>query len=75
MALDLPYVSLIWHPWSLSRFDPDMRMLRLTFAYVLDCGLEPTTFAAVAASDAHSRRASDIRRPQPEAKKRWKLKS
>jgi hypothetical protein len=46
LALDLPYVSLIWHPWSLARFDPDMRMLRLTFAYVRDRGLEPTTFAA-----------------------------
>lgn len=46
LALGLPYVSLIWHPWSLARFDPDMRMLRLTFAYVRDRGLEPTTFAA-----------------------------
>ena len=46
VALDLPYVSLIWHPWSLSRFDPDMRMLELTFAYVRDRGLEATTYAA-----------------------------
>ncbi len=59
MALDLPYVSLIWHPWSLSRFDPDMRMLRLTFAYVLDCGLEPTTFAA------EWERCSNRRSPDP----------
>jgi hypothetical protein len=42
----LPYVSLIWHPWSLARFDPGMRMLRLVFSYVRDRGLEPTTYAA-----------------------------
>jgi hypothetical protein len=41
----LPYVSLIWHPWSLARFDPQMRMLELTFAYVQELGLEPTTYA------------------------------
>lgn len=46
VALDLPYVSLIWHPWSLAQFDPDMKMLKLTFAYVRDRGLEPTTYAA-----------------------------
>ena len=43
---DLPYVSLIWHPWSLARFDPEMSMLELTFSYVRDRGLEPTTYAA-----------------------------
>ena len=42
----LPYVSLIWHPWSLHRFDPEMRMLEMTFSYVRDHGLEPTTFEA-----------------------------
>jgi peptidoglycan/xylan/chitin deacetylase (PgdA/CDA1 family) len=41
---DLPYVSLIWHPWSLNLFDPSMKMLELTFSYVRDRGLEPTTF-------------------------------
>ena len=41
----LPYVSLIWHPWSLDRFDPAMRMLELTFAHVRALGLEPCTFA------------------------------
>jgi hypothetical protein len=46
VALGLPYVSLIWHPWSLMRFDPQMKMLALTFSYVRDRGLEPTTFAA-----------------------------
>ncbi len=46
VELDLPYVSLIWHPWSLGRFDPDCRMLDLTFSYVRDIGLEATTFEA-----------------------------
>ncbi|HOU13135.1 MAG TPA: polysaccharide deacetylase family protein [Anaerolineae bacterium] len=45
IELDLPYVSLIWHPWSLARFDPAMTMLAMTFAYVRERGLEPTTFA------------------------------
>ncbi len=44
VELSLPYISLIWHPWSLARFDPDMHMLRLTFSYVRDLGLEPTTY-------------------------------
>lgn len=39
------YVSLIWHPWSLALSDPQMRMLDLTFQYVRDCGLDPTTYA------------------------------
>jgi peptidoglycan/xylan/chitin deacetylase (PgdA/CDA1 family) len=46
VALGLPYVSLIWHPWSLARFDPAMTMLRLTFSYVRDLGLEATTYEA-----------------------------
>ncbi len=46
----LPYVSLIWHPWSLDRFDPDMRMLELTFAHVRALGLRPCTFADMRAS-------------------------
>jgi peptidoglycan/xylan/chitin deacetylase (PgdA/CDA1 family) len=46
IELDLPYISLIWHPWSLGRFDPEMRMLKLTFAYVRERGLEPTTYEA-----------------------------
>ena len=46
VQMGLPYVSLVWHPWSLARFDPEMTMLKLTFAYVREIGLEPTTFAA-----------------------------
>jgi len=35
----LEYVSLVWHPWSLGRFDPEMRMLDLLFDYVAEQGL------------------------------------
>jgi len=41
----LRHVSLIWHPWSLDRFDPQMRMPELTFAHVRELGLEVGTFA------------------------------
>jgi peptidoglycan/xylan/chitin deacetylase (PgdA/CDA1 family) len=41
----LAFVSLIWHPWSLGRFDPDMRMLELTFSHVRAFGLEAGTYA------------------------------
>jgi peptidoglycan/xylan/chitin deacetylase (PgdA/CDA1 family) len=44
VALELPYVSLIWHPWSLRRFDPEYRMLEMTFRYVRELGLEATTY-------------------------------
>ena len=46
IALDLPFVSLIWHPWSLYRFDPEMKMLKLTFAYVRELGMQATTYEA-----------------------------
>jgi hypothetical protein len=46
IELGLPYVSLIWHPWSLHRFDPAMKMLKLTFGYVREMGIEPTTYEA-----------------------------
>jgi hypothetical protein len=42
--LGLPYVSFIWHPWSLYRFDPEMRMLDMLFDYVQQIGMEPSTF-------------------------------
>jgi peptidoglycan/xylan/chitin deacetylase (PgdA/CDA1 family) len=41
----LTFVSLIWHPWSLGRFDPDMKMLELTFQHVRDLGLRTGTYA------------------------------
>jgi peptidoglycan/xylan/chitin deacetylase (PgdA/CDA1 family) len=46
ITLGLPYVSLIWHPWSLGRFDPEMKMLKLTFSYIQERGLEATTYEA-----------------------------
>ena len=41
----MPFVSLIWHPWSLAKFDPDMKMLELTFTRVRTTGLKPCTYA------------------------------
>ena len=34
LAQDLEYVSLIWHPWSLRRFDFEMHMLELVFDHL-----------------------------------------
>ena len=45
-ADSLPFVSLVWHPWSLDAFDPAMRMLDQTFGAAREIGLEPTTYAA-----------------------------
>ena len=39
------FVSFIWHPWSLAIFDPDMKMLELTFTHVKKLGLTPCTYA------------------------------
>ncbi len=44
-AESLAFVSLIWHPWSLAEFDPDMEMLELTFRRVRALGLEAGTYA------------------------------
>ncbi len=40
-----PFVSLIWHPWSLYKFDPEMKMLELTFEHARKIGLQPGTYA------------------------------
>jgi len=40
----LAFVSLIWHPWSLARFDPETKMLHLTFEHARHLGLEPATY-------------------------------
>ena len=47
LADDLTYVSLIWHPWSLKLFDPELRMLDMTFSYVRERQLIPSTFAGL----------------------------
>ena len=39
------FVSLIWHPWSLNKFDSEMKMLELTFTHVKRSGLKPCTYA------------------------------
>ena len=41
---DFPVVTLIWHPWSLHRFDSPMRMLEITFEYVRKKGLRTAQF-------------------------------
>jgi hypothetical protein len=45
LAECLEYVSLIWHPWSLGRFDPEMRMLNLVFDHVSREGMTFARFA------------------------------
>ncbi|MBE7464390.1 MAG: polysaccharide deacetylase family protein [Planctomycetes bacterium] len=45
IELEHEYATLIWHPWSLGKFDPEMRMLKLCFEYVRARGLECITFA------------------------------
>jgi peptidoglycan/xylan/chitin deacetylase (PgdA/CDA1 family) len=40
-----PLVSLIWHPWSLAQFDPEMKMLELTFQHVKELGMKRCTYA------------------------------
>ena len=47
VAEQAPYVTLIWHPWSLDRFDPQMRMLEVTFRYVRERGLPTGRFADI----------------------------
>lgn len=42
-----PHVSLIWHPWSLHKFDPQMKMLELTFVHARELGLKPCTYAGL----------------------------
>lgn len=45
VSAEMVFVSLIWHPWSLNAFDPEMKMLDLTFAHVRRLGLTPCTYA------------------------------
>ena len=45
VAEDMGHVSLIWHPWSLHRFDPDMKMVEMVFQHVRYRGLSVGTFA------------------------------
>jgi hypothetical protein len=45
LQMNKSFVSLIWHPWSLYKFDSDMKMLELTFRHVQRLGLKPCTYA------------------------------
>lgn len=42
---NLAFVSLVWHPWSLLRFDPAMEMLDRTFTYLQEENLRGITYA------------------------------
>ncbi|MEM2129462.1 MAG: polysaccharide deacetylase family protein [Candidatus Bathyarchaeia archaeon] len=41
------YVSLVWHPWSLNAFDPEMKMLEMTFEYLKKLGVQSMSFSEV----------------------------
>lgn len=45
IAQNMPHISLIWHPWSLDVFDPEMRMLEITFRYIQERNLPAGTFS------------------------------
>ncbi len=42
---DLAFVSLVWHPWSLFKFDPEMKMLDGTFELARQLRLRDGTYA------------------------------
>jgi hypothetical protein len=60
VAERLEYVSLIWHPWSLAKFDPAMRMLGFLFDHVRRQGLAFSRF-----EDLWRKRASTGQTPPP----------
>jgi len=42
---DNGHSTLIWHPWSLHRFDPDMKMVDAVLSYVKELDMPVSTFA------------------------------
>ena len=42
---NLQYVSLVWHPWSLHRFDPEMSMLWMIIGYTRERGMPVLRFS------------------------------
>ncbi len=38
------HVSLVWHPWSIARFDPEMKMIVETLKYAREVGLQIGTY-------------------------------
>jgi hypothetical protein len=65
-----PFVSLIWHPWSLGMFDPDMKMLELTFTHVRALGLKPCTYGQLYAYVSGSGKSSRSHRVSGEEPRR-----
>lgn len=41
------HLTLAWHPWSIGRFDPKMKALDMTFAYVNKKGIKAGTFESL----------------------------
>ncbi len=46
-ARKLTFVSLVWHPWAIDTFDPDLRMLRALFQHVREQRMPTTTYAGL----------------------------
>ena len=49
---ELPYLSFIWHPWSLCQIDPTLGYVEKTLRYVRECGGTYSTFAQEYARNA-----------------------
>jgi peptidoglycan/xylan/chitin deacetylase (PgdA/CDA1 family) len=45
LAMSASHVTLVWHPWSLGAFDPEMKMLDRMFKYVRERAMPVCTFA------------------------------
>ncbi len=45
VRMNARHVLLVWHPWSLGRFDPEMSMVDHVFCHVRDCDLAVATLA------------------------------
>lgn len=44
IAENKEHITFIWHPWSLGRFDKEMKMLDITFSYIKEVNLNRGTF-------------------------------
>jgi peptidoglycan/xylan/chitin deacetylase (PgdA/CDA1 family) len=50
LSTDKGHSTLIWHPWSLHKFDPEMKMVDSILTYVKEKGMEASTFDEYAES-------------------------
>ena len=48
LNIKAPYVTPIWHPWSLNRFDPEMKMVDGVISTANELGFSTSTFAEYA---------------------------